>query len=518
MESLQNTSFARHGETYFLKRDECIFLVPRLSSLSENTKEIKKGKDLLDTRRKEVLAGLGRKDALDDDDTNCMFCNYSKKDDPEIFLFPLCKMAHFFICFDCLVEYDNTNTITECSLDGCEREHDRFAMDEYKKAFGPDQEEVLKTPTRSPQLPDNLLLTTAALPDEVICLTEQTLVSLEDIAVPENVFFSLLLKTKMRVRKNVSIFGDIRNDEDFLGVDEATRNKPFRLKRSGETATDLALENIRLIPQNSISCTLLSLSLKKTVLINIFPKLRISEYCEMETLTLSADKEEQVAAILAQEQPIYVGRVREMVFEGYAVNILTKIKISGDSEVKTLRLSADREEHVAATLAREQTFCVGGGRVKNMIWGSYAVNVLAKIEISEDCLLEMFVMHANEEQFSKLLEAEDRSIEAGRIRKSGFYVPEEIKRKLRYTLVDGERSATSEEQEPTPVEEQESTQATGPSQVKDLSQAEGHGREEETSSPGREEKRSKKNPSLGRKEKAVLNFSLVTMVFFWLSF
>ncbi|OIR56932.1 MAG: uncharacterized protein A8A55_2317, partial [Amphiamblys sp. WSBS2006] len=189
MESLQNTLFARHGETYFLKRDECIFLVPRSSSLLE----IIKGKDVLRRRRKEVLTGLGRKDALDDDSLQCMFCTGKKKDEPDIFLFPLCKMAHFFVCFGCLVEYGNTNTITECSLNGC-KNHDRFAMDEYRKVFGSYRYEVLKNSTRSPQFPDSLLLTTAALPDEVICLTEQTLVSLEDIAIPEKVFFTLLSK------------------------------------------------------------------------------------------------------------------------------------------------------------------------------------------------------------------------------------------------------------------------------------------------------------------------------------
>ncbi|OIR56263.1 MAG: uncharacterized protein A8A55_2991 [Amphiamblys sp. WSBS2006] len=461
------------------------------------------------------------------------------------------------------------------------------------------------------------MLTTAALPDEVICLTEQTLVSLEDIAIPENVFFTLLSKTKMcvgtnvsifrNIRKNVSIFRNIRNDEDFLGVDEATRNKPFRLERDGETATALALENIRSIPPESISCTLFFLSLSKTFLINIFPKLRISEDRGLEKLVLDADKEEQVSAILAQEQPTHIRRVNEMVFKGYAVNALTKIITNEDSEVKTLTLSADKKEqvaailaqeetfcvgrvkemifhyyavnvlvkiitnedtdvehlvlyavkeeqvtailaqektfcvggrrvknmslgsyavnvlarieisedgevenllvraqeeehvaailaqektfcvgsgrvknislgsyavnvltrieisedgevesltlkaykkeHVAAILTREQTFCVGSGRVKNISLGSYAVNVLARIEISEDCLLEMFIMHANEEQSFKLLEAEDRSIEVGRIRIRGFKVPEEIKRKLRYTLVDGKGNEVEENQE-----------------------------------------------------------------------
>ncbi|OIR57076.1 MAG: uncharacterized protein A8A55_2170 [Amphiamblys sp. WSBS2006] len=443
-------------------------------------------------------------------------------------------------------------------------------MDEYKKVFGPDQEEFLENPTNNPQLPDSLSLTTAALPSDVVRLTEQTLVSLEDIAIPENVFFTLLSKTKMRVRKNVSIFGNIHSDEDFLGVDEATRNKPLCLKRSGETATDLALENIRLIPQNSISCTLLSLSLKKTVFINIFPKLRISEYCEMETLTLSADKEEQVAAILAQEQPTYVRGVKKILLFRYAVNILTKIKISGDSEVKTLRLSADREEHVAAILEREQTLCVGGMRklflwgyavnvltrikigeenevktlvlsvekkehiaiilaqeqtiyvrgVKEMRFFKYAVNVLTKIKISKDCLLERFYIGASEEQSSKLLEAEDRSIEVGRIRKSGFDVPEEIIRKLRYTLVGEERSATSEEHESSPVEEQEPSRVENLSQPKESGLAEepGLGRAEETPSPANKEKRSKETPSLGRKEKAAFNFSLVTIFFFWFSF
>ncbi|OIR56931.1 MAG: uncharacterized protein A8A55_2314 [Amphiamblys sp. WSBS2006] len=318
-------------------------------------------------------------------------------------------------------------------------------MDQYKEVFGLHKEKKLEELTRSPQFPDSLLLTTTALPSDVVRLTEQTLVFLENIAVPENVFFILLSKTKMRVGKNVSIFRNTH--EDFLCVDKATRNSPFRLERDGETATALALENIRRIPPESISCTLLSLSLNKTALANIFPKLNIGEDCDLEILVLAADKKEQVAEILAQEQTIYVGRVKEMLLAGYAVNVLTKIKIKEYGEVETLVLVADKEGHVTATLTREQTFCVGSGRVKNISLGSYAVNVLARIEISEDCLLENFFVDANEEQSFKLLEAEDRSIEVGRIRSSGFDVPEEIKRKLRYTLVDGEGNEVEEKQE-----------------------------------------------------------------------
>ncbi|OIR56918.1 MAG: uncharacterized protein A8A55_2330 [Amphiamblys sp. WSBS2006] len=168
--------------------------------------------------------------------------------------------------------------------------------------------------------------------------------------------------------------------------------------------------------------------------------------CEIESLSLTAYEKEHVAEVLAQEKPFCVGRVKTMELGYYAVGVITKMSLK-DCEIKYLSLYANEEAHVAAVLAQEKPFCVG--RVKDMRLWDYAVSVITKMTIHEDNTMESFVLRGNEDQLSRILKEGDNSIELGRIRTGGLRVPEKIKRKLRYTLVDGEGKEVLEEEEPS---------------------------------------------------------------------
>ncbi|OIR55786.1 MAG: uncharacterized protein A8A55_3468, partial [Amphiamblys sp. WSBS2006] len=129
-------------------------------------------------------------------------------------------------------------------------------------------------------------------------------------------------------------------------------------------------------------------------------------------------------------------------------------EVLAQENLKSLKLTASRIEHVAAVLAQEKPFCVG--RVKNMVLEGYAGNVITKMTIHEDNTMESFVLDGNEDQLSRILEEGDNSIDLGRIRLGGFHVPERrIRRKLRYTLVDGEGKEVLEEESDEEVLEEE---------------------------------------------------------------
>ncbi|OIR56405.1 MAG: uncharacterized protein A8A55_2848 [Amphiamblys sp. WSBS2006] len=271
---------------------------------------------------------------------------------------------------------------------------------------------------------------------------------------------------------------------------------PFCLERRW-AVSPLALENIERMAPNSIGCVFEKLDLHDTGLINILPKLRIHGDCEFKILRLAASEEAHVAEVLAQEKPFCVGRVKRMFLQEYAVCVITKMSLK-DCEFEWLDLVAPRKEHVAEVLKQEKPFCVG--RVKSMCLWDYAVSVITKMSL-KDCEFESLYLHANEEahvaevlaqenpfcvervkemrlwdyavgvitkmtihedntmeklclvgdkkHFSRILKEGDSSIELGRIRLSGFEVPERIKRKLRYTLVDGEGKEVLEEEEPS---------------------------------------------------------------------
>ncbi|OIR57750.1 MAG: uncharacterized protein A8A55_1484 [Amphiamblys sp. WSBS2006] len=356
------------------------------------------------------------------------------------------------------------------------------------------RQEVLSALVAQLQAPDSFLLT-QSLPNEAVLLTEKTTVTLSNIEISENLFIVLLRKTKITVGESFSITEHVDN-EDCIGESGMARNSPFCLRRSDryKTVSSLALENIERMPPSSIGCVLREINLTDTDLINILPKLIISKDCrvewlwvtaskkehaggilkqgqtiyvgrlkkmwlreyavgilpqievhgdhEVESLDLEASEEKHVAGILAKDRPFYIGGVKKMLLWDYAVGVVTKMRIHKDCEVERLGLDANRKEHVAAVLGQDQPFCVG--RVKNMSLKGYAVCVVIKMKTHGGSIMESFVLEICEEHVLRILEEGDSSIELGRIRRRGFKVPREIRRKLRYTLVDGEENEVLE--------------------------------------------------------------------------
>ncbi|OIR58387.1 MAG: uncharacterized protein A8A55_0835 [Amphiamblys sp. WSBS2006] len=293
------------------------------------------------------------------------------------------------------------------------------------------------------QAPASFLLT-CDLPNEAVLLTDQTTVTLSNIEISVELFLVLLEKTRVTVNENFFI-AKHNDNEDCIKENGMMGETPFCLERSWVVVSPLALENIERMAPNSIGCVLEKIYLSDTGLINILPKLRIRGDCEVEHLRLSAREKEHVAEVLAQETPFCVGRVKNMWLTDYAVGVITKMSLK-DCGFEWLCLTAARREHVDEVLAQEKPFCVG--RVKNMRLWDYAASVITKMTTHEDNTMESFVWAGNEGQLSRILKEGDNSIDLGRIRTGGFDVPERIKRKLRYTLVDGEGKEVLEEEEP----------------------------------------------------------------------
>ncbi|OIR56460.1 MAG: uncharacterized protein A8A55_2793, partial [Amphiamblys sp. WSBS2006] len=178
--------------------------------------------------------------------------------------------------------------------------------------------------------------------------------------------------------------------------------------------------------------------------VNILPALKTKGEM-VDILFLYANDEDQISEALAEEyKGISFGRIKEFKLHGSAVGLLPKMRIGEDCEVGKYDLTAFGEGDVSHVLGKEDG-SISAGRVKKMdLWG-YAVCVLPKLRIHKDNAMESFVLDAGRDQLSGILEEGDSSIEVGRIKKGGFDVPKKIRRKLRYTLVDGEGKEVLEE-------------------------------------------------------------------------
>ncbi|OIR56249.1 MAG: uncharacterized protein A8A55_3004 [Amphiamblys sp. WSBS2006] len=148
----------------------------------------------------------------------------------------------------------------------------------------------------------------------------------------EKLFFVLLEKTKVTIGEKLSIAEHI-DSEDCIRDHDMARNSPFCLEKTGGVTSSLTLENIERMPPNSIGCVLKQLNLKDTGLINILPKLRINRDNRVKRVGLFTSEKEHVAEILSQDQPIYIGSVKNMILEDYAVSILPKLIIHKDCKV-----------------------------------------------------------------------------------------------------------------------------------------------------------------------------------------
>ncbi|OIR58402.1 MAG: uncharacterized protein A8A55_0812 [Amphiamblys sp. WSBS2006] len=160
---------------------------------------------------------------------------------------------------------------------------------------------------------------------------------------------------------------------------------------------------------------------------------------------LDVKNEDQISEVLAEEyKGISFGGIKEFVLSGSAVNLLPKMRIGEDCEVVVYGLTAAEERNVSNVLEKDDR-SIATGRVKNMMLVWYAVCVITKLRIHKDNTMEIFVLSADEWHLSRILEEGDGSIEVGRIELGGFRVPEKIRRKMRYTLVGGEENEVLEE-------------------------------------------------------------------------
>ncbi|OIR55996.1 MAG: uncharacterized protein A8A55_3258, partial [Amphiamblys sp. WSBS2006] len=239
----------------------------------------------------------------------------------------------------------------------------------------------------------------------------KTTVMLSNIEISVELFFVLLFRTRVTVGEIFSITkytdnGDCIREHGMMG-------ETVRFGLEGNVAVSpLTLENIERMAPNSIGCSLKEVDFRNTDMINILPKLRIHGDCEIESLRLTATRREHVAAVLKQENPFCVGRVKDMWLGKYAVGVITKMSLK-DCEIEYLRLTATRRKHVAEMLAQEKPFCVG--RVKNMWLEGYAVGVITKMSL-KDCEFERLCLNASEEEHVAKVLAQEKPFCVGRVK------------------------------------------------------------------------------------------------------
>ncbi|OIR56742.1 MAG: uncharacterized protein A8A55_2507 [Amphiamblys sp. WSBS2006] len=408
---LQNTFFARYKNKYFVEINDGLLIVPKIAY--EHPEEVKAREQSLFKLKQRLLEASGRSDA----GAVCMICSEGSTE--EVFLFPTSREANHFVCLDCLKK--EAEGETKMILYPDDRE-DPFAVTEYRRICFEHREEwkrfLKELVAQPPHIPDEFSLTTT-IPNKKTLLTEQTTVSLENIAISATLFFVLLSKTKVRVGENLSLFGE-EDGEDCIEEHDTTRNTPVLLRKNktNQFNPSLFLENISNIPSKSIACTygihLVDISTR------LLSKLKTGECGRCNYLSLEMEKEEHLEEILPMEdRSIFVGEIILLFLMNYAVSILSKLAFHEDNEMAYMTLEADREDHIRPILDMENRSIFVEKIKERIIIRNYAVTILPKLRFHEDNeTYKLFLFADQENHIRPILAMEDRSIFIGKIRKT----------------------------------------------------------------------------------------------------
>ncbi|OIR56550.1 MAG: uncharacterized protein A8A55_2703, partial [Amphiamblys sp. WSBS2006] len=152
--------------------------------------------------------------------------------------------------------------------------------------------------------------------------------------------------------------------------------------------------------------------------INILPKLALHEENEMEEFVLKADREEYVSeVILAENNTIWLGKVKKLELSLFAINTLSKLVLHKENEMEKFLLSAEKKEYVSEVILAENNI-IKLRKVKKLELSLFAINTLSKLVLHEENEMEGFVLSAEKEEYvSETIRAKNNTIWLGKIKK-----------------------------------------------------------------------------------------------------
>ncbi|OIR55982.1 MAG: uncharacterized protein A8A55_3271, partial [Amphiamblys sp. WSBS2006] len=153
--------------------------------------------------------------------------------------------------------------------------------------------------------------------------------------------------------------------------------------------------------------------------VGILPKLRIHKENVMEELDLCADKAEQITEVLKEENnSIWVGKVKCLKLNGHAIEILPKLRIHEENMVEEFVLATNRTENLAEILEPgNKNILAWIAKVHRLSLKNNAIQLLPKLRIHEDNVMEELWLNAYEvDQITEILKTENNSVWVGKVK------------------------------------------------------------------------------------------------------
>ncbi|OIR57067.1 MAG: uncharacterized protein A8A55_2177 [Amphiamblys sp. WSBS2006] len=152
--------------------------------------------------------------------------------------------------------------------------------------------------------------------------------------------------------------------------------------------------------------------------VDILPKLDLHEENEMDMLEMYADHLGHITGVLRTKRKcIWMGMVKTLRLEGYAVEVLPKLGFPRENEMEVLEITADRPGHIAEILKTENDdICVG--MVKSLVLELYAVEILPKLDFHQENEMDVLDLYAGDPgNIAGILGMENECIWVGKVKK-----------------------------------------------------------------------------------------------------
>ncbi|OIR55900.1 MAG: uncharacterized protein A8A55_3353, partial [Amphiamblys sp. WSBS2006] len=150
--------------------------------------------------------------------------------------------------------------------------------------------------------------------------------------------------------------------------------------------------------------------------VNLLPKLILPEDNIVEKLFLNGSAMRQLTEILQQDKKIWLGKIKNIELENSAVDILFKLRLPEDNVLEMLEVYACNKR-CFTELSRQPNASIWLGRIKSIKLVYYAVVAITKLLVPEDNVVERLEVSADEQEHCpEILQQPDESIWLGRIK------------------------------------------------------------------------------------------------------
>ncbi|OIR55749.1 MAG: uncharacterized protein A8A55_3505, partial [Amphiamblys sp. WSBS2006] len=146
---------------------------------------------------------------------------------------------------------------------------------------------------------------------------------------------------------------------------------------------------------------------------------RLHEDSEIEEFYLCVWQREHISEILVKkDRTIWLGKVKSLSLDFYAISILPKLKLHEDNVMEEFDLYVWGREHISEILVKKDN-SIWLGKVKSLRLGGCKVNLLPKLRLHEDSEIEEFYLSTESGgDVSGILGAGNSSIWLGKVKKS----------------------------------------------------------------------------------------------------